>query len=180
MTSLSELIQQMGVKDIAFVKKHQAARRRWTKEHAPLFARVCENRPEKAPALHLLGLLTKSHIEATANYEQSASSTQQMQQVLNETLGNEHADKFTNQSAEDLIFITHLWLFTQGYLHMDYSLAHDHAEQTQSTLNHELIIKRMDVDAFRTELMQSFYMGKEANPTKKVSLFSWFKRLFSI
>ncbi|NMT19539.1 hypothetical protein HKA99_34870, partial [Vibrio parahaemolyticus] len=76
---------------------------------------------------HLLGLLTKSHIEASANYEQNAHSTQRMQQVLTDSLGNEHADKFTNQSAEDLILVTHLWLYTQGYLNMDFSLAHDHA-----------------------------------------------------
>ena len=75
--------------------------------------------------------------------------------------------------------VTHLWLYTQGYLNMDFSLAHDHAEQTQNTLQHELVIKRMDLDAFRTDLMQSFYMGKEVNPAKKQGLFSWVKRLFS-
>ncbi|MGR4991380.1 hypothetical protein ACPV3U_17550 [Vibrio rotiferianus] len=180
MTPLSELIHEMGIKNIPFVSKHKAARRRWTKEQAPLFIRVCENKPDTAPALHLLGLLTKSHIEASALYEQQATSTHNMQQVLNDTLGQEHAEKFTNQSAEDLVLVTHLWLYTQGYLNMDFSLAHDHAEQTQNTLQHELVIKRMDLDAFRTDLMQSFYMGKEANPTKAHGLFGWMKRLLSL
>ncbi len=62
---------------------------------------------------------------------------------------------------------------------MDFSLAHDHAEQTQNILQHELVIKRMDLDAFRTDLMQSFYLGKEANPVKASGLFGWLKRLFS-
>ncbi|OXD94650.1 hypothetical protein CA163_40015, partial [Vibrio parahaemolyticus] len=42
-----------------------------------------------------------------------------------------------------------------------------------------LVIKRIDVDAFRTELMQSFYLGKEANPTASNGFFGWLKRLFS-
>ncbi|CAH1544390.1 conserved hypothetical protein [Vibrio rotiferianus] len=179
MTPLNEFIEEIGVKNIPFVCQHKAARRRWTKEQAPLFIKVCENKPDTAPALHLLGLLTKSHIEASALYEQHSTSAHHMQQVLNDTLGEEHAEKFTNQSAENLVLVTHLWLYTQGYLNMDFSLAHDHAEQTQNTLQHELVIKRMDLDAFRTDLMQSFYMGKEANPAKKQGLFSWVKRLFS-
>ena len=179
MTPLNELIQQMGFTNIPFVNEHKAARRRWTKEQAPLFIRVCENKPETAPALHLLGLLTKSHIEASALYEQHSTSSQHMQKALSDTLGDEHADKFTNQSAEDLILITHLWLYTQGYLNMDFSLAHDHAEQTQESLQHELVIKRMDLDAFRTDLMQSFYLGKEATPAKSNGLFGWLRQLFS-
>lgn len=179
MTSLSELSQEMGFKEIPFVKEHKAAKRRWLKEQSQLFTKVCENKPATAPTLHLLGLLTKSHIEASANYEQHAHSAQQMQQVLTDSLGDEHADKFTNQSVEDLILITHLWLYTQGYLNMDFSLAHDHAEQTQNTLQHELVVKRMDVDAFRTELMQSFYLGREASPASTSGFWGRLKRLFS-
>lgn len=179
MTSLSELSQEMGFKEIPFVKEHKAAKRRWLKEQSQLFTKVCENKPATAPTLHLLGLLTKSHIEGSANYEQHAHSAQQMQQVLTDSLGDEHADKFTNQSAEDLILITHLWLYTQGYLNMDFSLAHDHAEQTQNTLQHELVVKRMDVDAFRTELMQSFYLGREASPASTSGFWGKLKRLFS-
>lgn len=165
MTPLNELIQQMGFTNIPFVNEHKAARRRWTKEQA-----YCSLEYVKISLRQLLRciylLLTKSHIEASALYEQHATSTHHMQQVLSDTLGEEHAEKFTNQSAEDLVLVTHLWLYTQGYLNMDFSLAHDHAEQTQNILQHELVIKRMDLDAFRTDLMQSFYLGKEANPAK--------------
>ncbi|TOO88485.1 hypothetical protein CGH29_07270, partial [Vibrio parahaemolyticus] len=45
MTPLSELIKQMGIKKIPFVDEHKAAKKRWLKEQAPLFARVCENKP---------------------------------------------------------------------------------------------------------------------------------------
>ncbi|MGR5067640.1 hypothetical protein [Vibrio alfacsensis] len=180
MTLLNQLIQDMGFKNIPFMEQHKAARRRWTNEQAPLFTKVCENKPDTAPALHLLGLLTKSHIEASAQYEKSATTSQQMQQVLSNTLGDEHADKFTNQSAEDLTLITHMWLYTQGYLNMDFSLAHDHAEQTQHTLHHELVIKRIDLDAFRADLMHSFYLGKEANSAPSKGILGWLKRLFSL
>ncbi|MGR5236902.1 hypothetical protein [Vibrio alfacsensis] len=180
MTPLNQQIQEMGFKSISFVDQHKAARRRWTKEQAPLFAKVCENKPDTSPTLHLLGILTKSHIEASAQYEKVAASSQHMQQVLSNALGDEHADKFTNQSAEDLMLITHMWLYTQGYLNMDFSLAHDHAEQTQNTLQHELVIKRIDLDSFRTGLMQSFYLGKEANPVQTNGILGWLKRLFSI
>ncbi|PFG58414.1 hypothetical protein ATG66_0964 [Vibrio sp. ES.051] len=180
MTSLNELVQDMGFKAIPFVKEHKASKRRWLKEQSPLFTKVCKNKPTTAPALHLLGLLTKSHIEASALYEQHAHSAQKMQQVLTDSLGDEHAGKFTNQSAEDLILITHLWLYTQGYLNMDFSLAHDHAEQTQNTLQYELVIKYIDVDLFRTELMQSFYLGREANPTSNSGFLGWLKRLLTL
>ncbi|CAM2924731.1 hypothetical protein [Vibrio mytili] len=179
MTPLNELIQEMGFTDIPFIKEHAVANQRWLQQQAPLFERVCEHKPSTAPTLHLLGLLTKSHIEASALYEQQAHSTQQMQQVLTDTLGDEHASKFTNPVTEDLILITHLWLYTQGYLNMDFSLAHDHAQQTQQSLQHELVIKRVDIDAFRTELMQSFYLGKEANSTSSDGILGWVKRILS-
>jgi hypothetical protein len=179
MTPLEELIKEMEFTTIPFVTEHQTAKQRWLDEQNALFTRVCENKPATPPALHLLGLLTKSHIEASALYEQHAHTTHQMQIALSESVGDEHASKFTNQSAEDLILITHLWLYTQGYLNMDFSLAHDHAQQTQTTLQHELVIKRIDVDAFRTELMRSFYLGRNANPIKSGGLLGWLKRLLS-
>ncbi len=180
MTLLSELIEEMGVEAIPFVMEHKAAKKRWLNEQNSLFIRVCENKPETAPVLHLLGLLTKSHIEASALYEQHAQTTLQMQQALSDSVGNEHANKFTNQSAEELTLVTHLWLYIQGYLNMDFSLAHDHAEQTQALLQRELEIKSVDVNAFKSELMRSFYLGKEANSSKNDTLISKLKRLLSL
>lgn len=180
MTPLSELIEEMGIKSIPFVLEHDAAKKRWLNEQNSLFIRVCKNKPATAPVLHLLGLLTKSHIEASALYEQHAQTTLQMHQALSDSVGNEHASKFTNQSAEELTLITHLWLYIQGYLNMDFSLAHDHAEQTQTLLQRELAIKCIDVNAFRSELMRSFYLGREANPSTSYSLINKLKRLLSI
>ncbi len=180
MTSLTELIEEMGIKTIPFVTEHEAAKQRWLNEQNALFNRVCENKPTTEPELHLLGLLTKSHIEASALYEQHAHTTLQMHQALNDSVGNEHANKFINQTAEELTLITHLWLYIQGYLNMDFSLAHDHAEQTQTILQRELVIKRIDIDGFRTELMRSFYLGREANPSTRNSFLGKLKRLFSI
>ncbi len=180
MTSLNELIEEMGIKTIPFVTEHEATQKRWLDGQNKLFDRVCENKPATEPTLHLLGLLTKSHIEASALYEQHAEATLQMHHALSDTVGDEHASKFINQSAEELTLITHLWLYIQGYLNMDFSLAHDHAEQTQTTLQRELVIKRIDVNAFRSELMRSFYLGREANPPTSHGIFAKLKRLLSI
>ncbi len=180
MTPLSELIEEMGIKTIPFVTEHEAAKKRWLNEQNSLFMRVCENKPATAPVLHLLGLLTKSHIEASALYEQHAQTTLQMHQALTDSVGNEHANKFTNNSAEELTLITHLWLYIQGYLNMDFSLAHDHAEQTQTILQRELVIKCIDLNAFRSELMRSFYLGREANPSTNESIIGKLKRLLFI
>lgn len=180
MTSLSKLVEEVGCQAIPFAIEHKGAMKRWLNTHGALFSKVCENKPDTAPALHLLGLLTKSHIEASSSYEQSANAIQQMQETLSETIGDEHASKFTNQAAEDLILITHLWLYTQGYLNMDFSLAHDHAQQTQTTLQHELAIKRIDKNSFRSELMQSFYLGREANPIKAQGIWGRLKNLLSL
>ncbi len=50
MTPLSELIKQMGIKKIPFVDEHKAAKKRWLKEQAPLFARVCEKASNESSA----------------------------------------------------------------------------------------------------------------------------------
>ncbi|MDF2152767.1 hypothetical protein [Vibrio sp. CAU 1672] len=179
MMSLNEIVSEMQFEAIPYVGRHREALQRWVEAQAPLFQKVCENKPGVATTSHLLGLLTKSHIEASAHYSNQAGPAQNMREVLKDTLGSKHADKFSNQAFDDLVVITHLWLYTQGYLNMDFSLAHDHAMQTHATVERELILTQTDIAEFRSALMQSFYWGKQANPVAPKGLLGWLKRYLS-
>ena len=173
---LSDLLQEMQVECISAISQNKNVQDHWITTQSPLFQKVCENKPHIDAKLHLLGLLTKSHIETSAQYEQSASPSQKMQQVLSETLGDQYAIKFNNQVSQELILVTHLWLYTQGYLHMDDTLAYEHALQSQKLLGPELLFQKIDTDELLNQFIQSYQMGKQANPKKVSGILHWLKR----
>ena len=176
MTPLSDLLQELKVECIPFISQNNALKEHWINAQSSLFVTVCENKPNTDVKLHLLGLLTKSHIEASAQYEHSALPSQKMQQVLSETLGDEYAMKFNNQLVLEVILITHLWLYTQGYLNMDDSLAYDHAQQSLQMLLPELAFLKIDADELLQQFIHSYQLGKQANPKQDRGILHMLKR----
>ena len=141
-----------------------------------LFARVQTAKPDKSIHSLLLGLLTKTHIETFSRVTDHQSSAQAMQQTFKQELGNQHAANFHYQDGEQLTLITHLWLYLQGYLNMDFSLANDHAEQCATMLTQ---IGGGDPHALRSAFMASFYLGKQSAPQSPSSGFlAKIKQLF--
>ena len=142
-----------------------------------LFEKVQHAKPTRAASQHLLGLLTKAHIESLSQIEAHRSSVAAMNQAFEQQLGKEHAANFHYQDGEQFILVTHLWLYLQGYLNMDFSLANDHAEQTATTL---VSLEGGDIQALRAEFMASFYQGKNLNKTTPSAhgFIHWLKSLF--
>ncbi len=125
-------------------------------ENHALFKHACENKPDNSARQTLLGLLTKEHIDASYRFESNKDASKAMQNVFDNTVGSEHGDKFQNSSSQQLKLVTHLWLFIQGRLGMDYSLANDHAAATATLLSR---LSRSTDDEIRVEFMGSFYDG---------------------
>ncbi|MEZ8437640.1 hypothetical protein AB6D90_16865 [Vibrio splendidus] len=148
-------------------------------ENHALFKHACENKPDNSARQTLLGLLTKVHIDASYRFESNKEANEAMQNVFDNTVGTEHSDKFQNSNAQQLKLITHLWLFVQGRLGMDYSLANDHAAVAASLLSR--VSKNTD-DEIRVEFMASFYDGLNIYQAenKPSGFVHHFKRLFNL
>ncbi|MEZ8236721.1 hypothetical protein AB6C62_24825 [Vibrio splendidus] len=148
-------------------------------ENHALFKHACENKPDNSARQTLLGLLTKVHIDASYRFESNKEANEAMQNVFDNTVGTEHSDKFQNSNAQQLKLITHLWLFIQGRLGMDYSLANDHAAVAATLLSR---ISRSSDDEIRVEFMASFYDGLNIYQAenKPSGFVHYFKRLFNL
>ncbi|MEZ8310738.1 hypothetical protein AB6C66_15340 [Vibrio splendidus] len=148
-------------------------------ENHALFKHACENKPDNSARQTLLGLLTKVHIDASYRFESNKEANEAMQNVFDNTVGTEHSDKFQNSNAQQLQLITHLWLFIQGRLGMDYSLANDHAAVAATLLSR---ISRSSDDEIRIEFMASFYDGLNLYQAenKPSGFVHHFKRLFNL
>ncbi|WP_210449379.1 hypothetical protein [Vibrio crassostreae] len=148
-------------------------------ENHALFKHACENKPDNSARQTLLGLLTKEHIDASYRFESNKDASEAMQSVFDNTVGTEHSDKFQNSNAQQLKLVTHLWLFIQGRLGMDYSLANDHAAATATLLSR---LSRNTDDEIRVEFMGSFYDGLNLYQAenKPSGFVHRFKRLFNL
>ncbi|PTO93138.1 hypothetical protein CWO17_24815, partial [Vibrio sp. 10N.286.45.A3] len=111
--------------------------------------------------------------------ESNKEANEAMQNVFDNTVGTEHSDKFQNSNAQQLKLVTHLWLFIQGRLGMDYSLANDHAAATATLLSR---LSRNTDDEIRVEFMGSFYDGLNLYQAenKPSGFVHRFKRLFNL
>ncbi|CAK1776056.1 conserved hypothetical protein [Vibrio crassostreae] len=148
-------------------------------ENHALFKHACENKPDNSARQTLLGLLTKEHIDASYRFESNKDASEAMQSVFDNTVGTEHGDKFQNSNARQLKLVTHLWLFIQGRLGMDYSLANDHAAATATLLSR---LSRNTDDEIRVEFMGSFYDGLNLYQAenKPSGIVHHLKRLFNL
>lgn len=148
-------------------------------ENHALFRHACENKPDNSARQTLLGLLTKVHIDASYRFESNKEANEAMQNVFDNTVGTEYSDKFQNSYAQQLKLVTHLWLFIQGRLGMDYSLANDHAAVAATLLSR---ISRSSDDEIRVEFMASFYDGLNLYQAenKPSGFVHHFKRLFNL
>ena len=179
-TKLEACLQLAGLDSVkALTTGYEKELSSFIDENHALFKHACENKPDNSARQTLLGLLTKVHIDASYRFESNKEANEAMQNVFDNTVGTEHSDKFQNSNAQQLKLITHLWLFIQGRLGMDYSLANDHAAVAATLLSR---ISRSSDDEIRVEFMASFYDGlKIYQAENKPSGFvHHFKRLFNL
>tara|TARA_Y100001956_G_scaffold82645_1_gene104516 strand:+ start:2070 stop:2624 length:555 start_codon:yes stop_codon:yes gene_type:complete len=178
MTKLESALKEIGADCLQMTPQQTSQWLVFCEQYDNLFTQVCDKKPDVVFTHHLLGLLTKAHIESQATVESHKQAIQTMQETFAQHLSPEQASKFENQSLLKLELVTHLWLYLQGYLKMDFSLANDHAEQTALTITD---ITSQDSQILRTHFLQSYYAGEERSPIKRSAspLFSWLKSLFN-
>ncbi|KJY84599.1 hypothetical protein TW81_03475 [Vibrio galatheae] len=179
MTELEQQLSTIGANTLPTVESNSKAWALFCQQHSPLFERALINKPESPVTHHLLGILTKAHIQATSELQSNLTSIQEMYRTFSDYLGSEHADKFTQQGLEQLALSTHLWLYLQGYLKLDFSLANDHALNSAELIS---AITQQDVQMLRTQFLASYYTATERSPveTNQASkLMIWLKKRFA-
>lgn len=179
-TKLEACLQLAGLDSVkALATGYEKELKSFIDDNHALFKHACENKPDNSARQTLLGLLTKVHIDASYRFESNKEANEAMQNVFDNTVGTEYSDKFQNSNAQQLKLVTHLWLFIQGRLGMDYSLANDHAAVAATLLSR---ISRSSDDEIRVEFMASFYDGLNLYQAenKPSGFVHHFKRLFNL
>ncbi|EGU41968.1 hypothetical protein VII00023_00135 [Vibrio ichthyoenteri ATCC 700023] len=185
MNDLANALIAIGADQLDAINSDSTSWQSFCQNNEELFHRVQLAKPDQALTHHLLGILTKSHIEALSRVEQQRESVQAMDQAIQQHIGAQYGGRFQYQEGEQLLVVTHLWLYVQGYLGMDFSLANDHAQSSVQAL---VAAQGGDVQAMRSDLMASFYQGKayaNRKPNKRsmlgsltLSFTDWLKSLF--
>ncbi|KII76181.1 hypothetical protein [Vibrio renipiscarius] len=181
MSNLTQVAIEIGIENLDVFDIHSPQWQTFCDSNDALFERVITAKPDKAHTHHLLGVLTKAHIEALSRVEKHHDAVQAMHQALEQNVGSHHQNNFHYQDGEQLAFVTHAWLYVQGYLGMDFSLANDHANSSAQALK---VNQEVDAQALRSQFMASFYQGKEQGNAhlshKKSShpILEWFKKRF--
>ncbi len=179
-TKLYSCLKESGLDSVAaIVTGFEKELTSFIDENHALFKHACENKPDNSVRQTLLGLLTKVHIDASYRFESNKEANEAMQNVFDNTVGTENSDKFQNSNAQQLKLVTHLWLFIQGRLGMDYSLANDHAAVAATLLSR---VSRSSDDEIRVEFMASFYDGLNIYQAdnKPSGIVHRLKRLFNL
>ncbi|EEX94288.1 hypothetical protein VIOR3934_20115 [Vibrio orientalis CIP 102891 = ATCC 33934] len=179
MTELEQQLNNIQAGSLSTIESDRKSFELFIEKHNALFKRACGRKPDIAPVQHLLGVLTKAHIEETSHIESQSESAAAMRKVFDENLGKEHTHKFEELGSRQFALVTHLWLYCQGYLRMDFSLANDHAFNSATLLSTTTLASTQEL---RTQFLESFYLGNERSPIAARTpskLSQWFKRLFS-
>ncbi len=159
MNILEQFLTQIGMRQIISDQQNQAQWQAFCQQHLDLFVQASSRKPATDIAL---GLFTKAHIETSSRFEAQSQAAKGVIQAIDHNL-KEHQHAFQFDVANELNFITHGWLYLQGYLNMDFSLANDHANNTTRLLSEAMHIHR---DEKRCEFMASYYRGKDNRPNK--------------
>lgn len=180
MSKLDHCLSEAGFDQVKALKNgFEQEYKDFIQSNKSLFQHSCQNKPDNSSIQTLLGLLTKAHIDASYEFGADKNASEAMQQVIEETVGQEYSQKFSHSSSKKLQFITHLWLFIQGRMGMDYSLANDHAALTANQLSRLI---RQTEDEIRVEFMGSFYdgLGIYEEQNKPSGFIHSLKRLFNL
>ncbi|GAD80243.1 hypothetical protein [Vibrio ezurae] len=124
----------------------------------PLYQRSKTQYPQHTDQQLLLGLLTLHREKQLQQLRSQHSSLLAMQQVIDDSLENEHANCFKSPLIIDIWLSMHLWLFVQGQMKIDYSLACDYATETSDLL---VPFLPLSANQLRSDWLKSYYEGKE-------------------
>ncbi|ANO35041.1 hypothetical protein A6E01_17865 [Vibrio breoganii] len=123
---------------------------------SPLFERSKLKHSQHSDLQLLLGLFTLHHEKLLHQLNAQQESLLAMQRVIDGSLENKHAAAFKSPLIIEFWLTMHLWLFVQGQLEMDYSLANDYATEGSLLL---VSFTPVSADELRCEWNESFYKG---------------------
>lgn len=182
MSSLLSELDNAGALNVSNISAQKKELQLLCEANESLFTKVCERKPETSPLQHALGVLTKAQIEAISRLQTQSSASSAMLEAISSTVGSEHLQKFSSKEGQELLLITHLWIYLLGRLNMDFSYANDHALQTSNLLS-PLVYK--PIEGLRCQFMETFYQGlqqhKHYNPNRSVfhSIKSFVSRIYN-
>lgn len=182
MTDLNQALRTMGLLSLELTTSEQQQIQQLIDNQAAFYAKVVRQKTDKLPHDLALGLLTKCHQQALANFQATAATISRVQSVFAQTVGREQAQKFSTSSESDVLGYTTLWFMAQGYTGIDFSYANDHANEIATILTGSLALRDNDPNAQRSRFMQSYYVGRHTAEAKQQAgsgLMSRIKRLFN-
>lgn len=156
MTPLEQALRDSSAFTLEYAIEHENLLLRVCERHNQTFVATRNSKPNLAINQLLLGLFTKLNIEASSLLSQHSEQIQTMQQAFELHLGEEHVSRFKLEQVTELTLVTHIWLYIQGLLGMDYSLANDHAQQTSELLAR---FTAQNQETLRTHFNKSYYLG---------------------
>ncbi|CCO44474.1 conserved hypothetical protein [Vibrio nigripulchritudo SOn1] len=172
MSELKPLLDEAGLSSLELKADEQRVLEKLLVSWESTFENACKTHPDKRPSDMALGTLTKAQMELASSLETQSDTLHSMNEIIEDSVGKEHAQKFRVELPTELTVCTKVWLMLQGYLLMDFSLANDHAARTAEILTG---VTDEKPDAIRTECMRAFYIGKSHNPHQEKT--SWGTRI---
>ena len=179
MSPLETHLRSLNVEQIAVIASHSTRFSELCARENALFEHAKANKPETPDLGIVLGLFTKLNIESLTSLDAHSDQIHTMQQSFEDELGKDQAQIFKLPVLDELILITHVWLYVQGCLGMDYSLANDHAAQTSQVISQ---FSENGIDEQRVAFTESYYLGVryfEANRPPATGWKRWFEKWFN-
>lgn len=177
MTDLNQALRTMGLLSLELTTSEQQQIQQLIDNQAAFYAKVVRQKTDKLPHDLALGLLTKCHQQALANFQATAATISRVQSVFAQTVGREQAQKFSTSSESDVLGYTTLWFMAQGYTGIDFSYANDHANETAIILAESPAVSENDPNVFRSRFMQAYYVGRHAADAHSGEGNAWLSRL---
>ncbi|WP_064607846.1 hypothetical protein [Photobacterium sp. J15] len=167
MTNFLKELERMGLNSLSFTEQESTLLEQFIEHSSTFFEHVCQQKPDKPHHDMALGLLTKAHEEAFNNYLATQPKIAELKTMFTDSVGTEHAGKFSTLNQAELVVISSLWFMVQGYTGIDFSYANDKAAETanlltenQAEVEHEENMN--DSEHYRSLFMKAYYAGIEA------------------
>lgn len=176
MNSLQQSLSRILADQLSIAAEYPEVWHWYCDKNQALFEKVCAVKPDISAEQHLLGIATKQHMESLSQLQATQAATSSMNQIIQDTVGKEHAERFKSSELLEFTTSTHIWLYIQGYLGMDFSLANDYVQQSAEALSS---ITLLPIQELRTNWLASYYLGLSHHKSKsKTGLLEKLRRLW--
>lgn len=162
MTPLHELVHSIGFTTPQTMKADPGALDALCDKLMPLYKNSRAKFPEHTDLELLLGLMSVHHDRLLHQLRAQNEALVAMQEVIEQSLDRSHSRKFKAPVVIEFWLCMHLWLYLQGMLRLDYSLANDYASDAAAML---APMTDKNQEQLRVEWNQTYYTGREAKQT---------------